>query len=138
MRPARRSTLLAPKFYKNPPNGGFFVAEFKAKGREPAGLRGEPCVQHGEVLCSHQSFIKIHRMVDFLLRNLKQRGENPQGDKKHPPFGGCFIFSKMRIRNDVRIFPRAVCDLRLHDDARRDVPGICGRILRRDELTLML
>ena len=57
----------------------FFVAEFKAKGREPAGLRGEPCVQHGEVLCSHQGFIKIHRMVDFFVAEFKAKGREPAG-----------------------------------------------------------
>ena len=52
--------------------------------------------QHGEVLCSHQGFIKIHRMVDFFVAVFGQ-GANPNDDrgiKFRHPLKICLHFQK--------------------------------------------
>ena len=62
----RRSTLLAPKFDKNPPNGGFFCCGIQSKGARTRRVARRAVRQRGEVLCSHQSFIKSAEWRIFL------------------------------------------------------------------------
>ena len=52
--------------------------------------------QHGEVLCSHQGFIKIHRMVDFFVAVFGQgaKSNDGRGIKFRRPIKNMFTFSK--------------------------------------------
>ena len=76
---ARRSTLLAPKFYKIRRMADFLLRHSVQRGSNPQGCEASRASARRSTLLAPK-FYKIRRMADFLLRHSVQRGSNPQGN----------------------------------------------------------